>query len=240
MNNSLKSILFVNLFLAATQASSMDLKQGHFLFEAGGYKGTSGKNQNIYIQDLLGDRFNVTDHHHTNGLFGLGYLIDGSEMGRLGIDFGLNAFYFLSTEVSGTITQEFLFTNLAYHYKVSHLPVYATAKAHINTNANNYVFTIDAGIGPNVIKTSSYRDWSIDNGVTLPDRAFSGRYTTAFSAMTGVGLKVNDVFGHLPLECGYRFFYLGKGHFNARTDQIQNNLNTGNNYANALLCTVTM
>lgn len=56
-----------------------------------------------------------------------------------------------------------------------------------------------------------------------------------FSATVGFGVKMNYVFGPAPLECGYRFFYLGQGKLEASSNQALNTLNTGSVYANALL-----
>lgn len=75
---------------------------------------------------------------------------------------------------------------------------------------------------------------------TSPDSIFTGRNKSTLTAMMGIGLKLNNVFGKLPFECGYRFFYLGKAGFNALTNQTTNSLNTGNSYANALMCAVTI
>ena len=63
--------------------------------------------------------------------------------------------------------------------------------------------------------------------------------TTAFSATAGIGIKLNNVIKTIPLECGYRFFYLGKGHLNTLSDQVLNTLKTGDDYANAIICAVT-
>jgi hypothetical protein len=238
MNKSLKGISSLVLFLVASQAASINLKQGHLLLEAGAFSSTQGKNQDINIEGLIGDRFNVTKRHDSNALFGLGYLIEGMKQNKFGIDYGINAFYLAQTQVHGTIDQELLYTNLGYSYKVSHLPVYATAKATIKTHSEKLAVTLDAGVGPNFIKTSQYHDWILNN--TLHDYSFLGRSNVTFSAMAGIGLKLSPLLGQLPLECGYRFFYLGHGGFNSRTDQILNTLKTGNNYAQALVCTVTV
>jgi len=72
----------------------------------------------------------------------------------------------------------------------------------------------------------------------VPDNAFSSHNNVTFTAMAGVGLKLNNIFGRAPLECGYRFFYLGQGDLSKNTDQLLNTLKTGNNYANALICSV--
>ncbi|BCA94592.1 hypothetical protein TUM19329_09530 [Legionella antarctica] len=233
------SIATIMLILATNQATSMNLKQGHFLFEMGTFSATQGEAQNIEINGLIGDRFNVSDRHDSNVLFGLGYLIDGFKLDKFNLNYGVNAFYLAKTKVSGTIDQELLFTNLAYNYQVMHLPVYALTKAELPTKSDKLAVTFDAGVGPNFMSTSNYHDWSLDGGMTLPDNAFLGRSKVTLSAMAGIGLKFTPTTGHAPFECGYRFFYLGEGDFNARTNQIRNTLKTGTNYAQALICTVT-
>ena len=240
MSTVIKSILSASLFLIGNQVYSLHLPQGHFLLEGGAFKATQGETQKINIEGLVGDLFNVTTRHDSNYLLGLGYLINGYENDRFGIDYGINAFYLAKTQVFGTIDQELLFTNLGYSYSVHHVPVYATAKAHIQTSAEQFALTLDAGVGPNFQRTSNYHDWSIDNGMTLPDHAFSGRSDTTFTATAGVGIKFTPGKNHVPLECGYRFFYLGEGNFNARTAIILNTLKTGNSYAQALVCTVAV
>ena len=78
------------------------------------------------------------------------------------------------------------------------------------------------------------------DGITLPDNAFSSRSNVVFSATAGLGLRLNNAFGQVPLECGYRFFYLGQGNFNSKSNQLMNTLTTGESYANALICSVTI
>ena len=53
-------------------------------------------------------------------------------------------------------------------------------------------------------------------------------------------IKLNHIFGEAPLECGYRFFYLGQGDFNVLTNQVLTTLNTGTAYANAVICSITV
>lgn len=226
------------LLVTSTATFSMPSFPGHFLLEGGGYQNTSGKAQFIGINTLIGDQFNVTNRNDTNTIFGVGYLVDGYQTGRYSIDYGINAFYLAKTKVSGTITQELTFTNLAYNYYVSHLPVYLFAKGSINTNCNHLAVTIDAGVGPNFMNTNLYADSSLD-GVTVPDNAFAGNNATAvFSAMLGVGVKF--MVKQVPLEIGYRYFYLGEGSFKPVSDQVLNQLKTGNNTAQALLLTVSI
>ena len=235
MNKLYSSVALFLIGISTSQSYAFSINQGHFLLEGGFYSSTQGKDQHIDIQDLIGDQFNVTDKHDTNGLFGLGYLLTGLTTDRFELDYGIKAFYLAPTQVSGTIVQEDLFTNLAYRYEIRHIPLYAAAKARVKTPSEKVSLTFDAGIGPNFLKTNHYNDWSIDNGITLPDHAFYGKSKTVFSATAGIGVQFNNLFGAVPIEVGYRFFYLGQGDFNRRTDQILTILKTGNNYANALV-----
>ena len=232
-------VIIILLLVISTQAYSFNLKHGHPVLQIGGYWSSQGKAQNINIKGLEGDYFSVTKRSDSNALVGLGYFLDGQEYNRFSMAYGINAFYLAKTSVKGNVTQEDLFTNLSYEYTVSHLPVYLAAKSTIKTKSSQYAFTVDAGIGPNFISTSGFKENSLD-GITLPDNAFSGHTTTTFSAMVGIGIKMNHVFGSVPLECGYRFFYLGQGNFNKNTNELLNTLSTGNAYANALMCSVTI
>jgi hypothetical protein len=235
---AIKILTLLPLFLITTPTLAFNLKQGHPIIQLGGFVSSEGKAQNINIQDLIGDHFSVRHSSGSNGLIGLGYYLDGQENDKFKMSYGINTFYLAKTTVSGDITQEQLFTNLSYRYNLTHVPVYAMAKSTINLKSDRYALTIDAGLGPNFISANHYQDRSLD-GVTLPDNAFSGKTTTTLSATLGVGLKANHVFGKLPLECGYRFFYLGQGKLHKQSDQLLNSLSTGSNTANAVLCSVT-
>jgi hypothetical protein len=228
------------ILLTPTLAWSLNLHEGHPLMQIGGFVTQKSTSQNIGINDLYGDRYQVTKHSDGNVLFGLGYLIDGQTFERFSLSYGLSGFYLAKTNTGGTIEQEHLYTNLAYRYNISHLPVYATAKATVNTNSEGYALTVDAGIGPNFMKQSNYEDYSIDGGITLPDHAFEGHLQTKFSSMAGIGIKINHAIGQRPVECGYRFFYLGAGQLNRRTNQLLNTLDTGNNNAHAIVCAATI
>jgi hypothetical protein len=231
----LRAGISMGLLMAGTIAYALPSFQGHVLFEGGGYQSTQGEAQFIGINTLIGDQFNVSNRHDTNTIFGIGYLVDGYRNGRYSIDYGINAFYLAKTKVSGTITQELLFTNLAYSYYVSHLPVYLFAKGSIDTNYNNVAITIDAGLGPNFMETNLFTESSLD-GITQPDNAFSGETTTTtLSGMLGIGIKF--MVEKIPVEFGYRYFYLGEGSLKPSNNQILNNLNTGDTSAQALLLT---
>lgn len=238
MISLLRVISSTALALSASPVFSLNLQLGHLVFEGGVYNATQGKTQYIPIKGLIGNRFNVTNRFDSNALFGLGYYVDGFKSDRFSLDYGINAFYLAPTNVFGTIDQELLFTNLAYGYDVKNIPIYAAVKAHVKTSSSKFALTLDSGIGPNFLKTNNYRDWPLD-GMTLPDNAFSGRSNVTLSAMAGIGLQFTPAKGHAPIECGYRFFYLGEGGFNARCNSILNTLKTGNNYAQAFVCSVT-
>lgn len=211
----------------------------HAIFQLGGYWSTQGKQQRINIYGLIGDQFTVTNNHSKNGVIGFGYFLDCQEKEWFKMNYGINFFYLAKASVRGTIIQEDLFENLSYHYHVTHYPLYVVAKSILQTQFQNSALTIDAGIGPNFMKKSNLEERSLDGGITIPDNAFSGRTSTTFSATAGVGLRFCQIFGEAPLELGYRFFYLGKGHFNKNTDQLINTLQTGRNYAHALIASIS-
>lgn len=212
----------------------------HFVLQGGGFWASQGESQDIAIDGLIGDRFTVTNRHDQNLLVGLGFFVDGFSNCYTSTMFGLNAFYLAKTFVKGDIIQEHEFTNLDYRYSVTNYPIYVAAKTLINTNSDQYNITFDLGVGPNFIKTGKVKESSLDNGITIPDKAFSGKTNVAFSATAGIGVKFNNVLGCVPVEIGYRFFYLGKGEFKKQTDELLSTLKTGNIYANALVVSINI
>ncbi len=218
--------------------SKFSPKRATIMLQLGGYRASQGSAQNIGIAGLIGDRFTVTQPYGQNVLAGLGYYVDGMNLGQHQFLFGLNAFYFAPTSVKGNVVQEQLFTNLAYRYSVTHYPIYFAAKELVNPN-DAYTLTLDLGVGPNIMQTSNFSETSLDGGVTQPDSIFSGQTRVAFSATAGLGVRINHAFGHVPLEVGYRFFYLGQGSLNSINSQVTNKLNTGNCYANALVFSIS-
>lgn len=224
----------------ATFVNKLKTAHSNKSIQLGGFIENQGKSQNININGLIGDHFSVSNPNGSNGLVGIGYYLNGQETNRFDLSYGVNAFYLAKTSVNGLVTQEQLFTNLSYYYSTTNYPIYFGVKALIkNEMSSKYNITLDVGIGPNIIKTSSVNETSLD-GITIPDKTYSGRTTATFSAMAGTGIRMNNVFGRAPLECGYRFFYLGQGSFNKLNNQLINTLSTGNSYANALLCTLTI
>ena len=208
--------------------------------QLGGFFSHQGRAQNVDIEGLVGDHFSVTQHNSGNGLVGVGYYIDGVDKEKFTLTYGINALYLAGTSVHGQVVQEQLFTNLGYGYNVTNYPIYAAVKAAIkNSFSDKYHVMLDLGIGPNIIHTTPVYESSLDS-VSIPDYMFAGNTSVAFSAMAGIGVKVNDFFGKAPLECGYRFLYLGQGNFTKTTPQVLSTLNTGQGYANALLCSITV
>ena len=205
----------------------------------GFFASNPGQAQHINIQGLIGDQYTVTSSRTDSALIGAGYYVPGLNKDRFKLSYGINGFYFGKSSVNGTIIQENLFTNLSYQYNIQHVPVYLAAKAKIKTSNEKYAVILDAGLGPNFMRVKHYNETSLD-GITLPDNAFSSRSNVVFSATAGLGLRLNNAFGQVPLECGYRFFYLGQGNFNSKSNQLMNTLTTGESYANALICSVTI
>jgi hypothetical protein len=240
------TLVFLSAFsstptFSGTMGEVNPLFKGHFLVQIGGYSAIQGKTQDIYIREnLLGNRYTVKTHNQGSGLVGLGYLIDGPVIqNRFPISYGIDAFFLGQTSVSGYIEEEHMFTNLSYRYKLQNIPVYLDAKTVVDTNFDKIKLAIDVGIGPNFMSASRYFETAL-TPFTIPDNAFSSRNNVAFSATVGASLRFNNVIGQLPIELGYRFFYLGQGRFKVNNEQVLNSVKTGENYANALVCTVIL
>lgn len=235
-----KYISMAGLLFISSQALSLQPSDGHFILQAGGFMSNPGESQDVHIRYILGDQYTVNSHQDHKAVFGLGYLLRGFESPALRMDFGANAFYLTKTTVNGEIIQEHQFTNLGYRYEITHIPVYAVVKAAVKNKSDKLALTLDAGLGPNFNKTNRFQEWPINQSDAIPDYAYSGTSNTAFSATAGIGVKINRVLGDIPLECGYRFFYLGNGKFNKRSEQWLTNLDTGSVYAQALICGVAI
>ena len=210
------------------------------MLQLGGYWGIAGDTQHINIEGLVGNTYKANNQTDGNGLVGVGYFLDWRTVRFMQLSYGLNWFYLPKTRYSGTVTQENLFTNLSYQYDITNYPLYVIAKSAmaITSQLPQYRLVVDVGIGPNFMKTSGYQEAAINND-SVPNTSFPGKTTSTFSATVGVGIKRNNVFSHAPLECGYRFFYLGQGNFGTNSNQL-NTFTTGPAYANALLCSITI
>ena len=239
MNNYL--LLATSIILHwGVQACAFSLNEVRPIVSLGVFNADPGKTQHINIIDLIGNEYTTTKNSTEHFLFGVGYFLHEFDKGDLSLFYGINGFYLSKTTTKGAVIQEGMFYNLSYQYKTSNLPIYASAKAVIKNDGEQYALVMDAGIGPNFMKTSNYNENSLDGGITIPDHAFLNETNTQFSATAGLGIRLNHFWNKAPIELAYRFFYLGQGELNPRTTQILDSLKTGNNYANSLVLSVVL
>lgn len=231
-NTSLSLILLLPL-----SAMAFTLPPGFTSLEFGLFNSVQGEAQDIDIQGLVGNQYTVNNNHAANGFAGLGYFFEAINDNDWQLAYGISGYYFGPTTVKGSILQEHAFSNLDYSYNIQNTPVYLAAKAKFK-QTDRYDLTVDGGIGVNFMRISDYNETPTDS-YTLPDNAFSSQNNTNFSAMTGVGIRFNNVLGKNALECGYRFFYLGNGQLTSNNSQVLTPLKTGNVYANALVVTLS-
>lgn len=209
------------------------------VLQVGWFAARQGKSQHVNIQGLVGDDFKLHKSTDQSVFVGAGYYFDGLNLGCTKLLYGVNAFYLTPTKVKGKVVQENLYTNLSYHYSRTNYPIYLSAKGLVHCNCN-YDIVIDLGIGPNIIRTHNFKEYSLDGGITIPDDIFSSKSNVAFSATAGLGCRFNKLLGCLSFEISYRFFYLGEGKLKKANNQVKNNLRTGNSYANALCLSFTI
>ncbi|MDX2347162.1 MAG: hypothetical protein QNK11_09860 [Legionella sp.] len=231
--------ILLSLLPILSQAAPPPVKE-YLTLQLGGYFGTQGKSQHITMQEIIGDTFNIKKSTQFNGTVGLGYFFVDPTVRSFEMNYGINLFFLPKTSAYGQIVQEDLFANLSYQYSVTHYPMYFIAKSIFQPLANEYALTLDAGVGPNFTKAAYFEEASLDSGITIPQRTFLSRSDTTFAATAGIGIKKENVFGHAPLECGYRFMYLGKNYLTPSGSQILSKLYTGTMYANAILCAIAI
>lgn len=229
----------VDASFAGAMGESKSYFKGHFLVQIGGYSAIQGTEQDIFIREnLAGNLYTVETHNQGSGLVGVGYLLDGPVIrDRFPVSYGVDAFFLGQTSIYGYIVEEHNDTNLSYRYKIQNIPLYAVAKTLINTRNEHFKIAVDAGIGPNFISASKYREIPLTS-YTIPDNAFKDNNNVALSATAGASIRFS--LGQVPLEFGYRFFYLGQGKFSITNEQVINAVKTGTNYANAFVCSVTI
>ena len=230
---------------------AFDFKEGEIPLQLGLFQAKEGMPQLIRIQGLLGNQYTTTDDSGSNGLVGIGYLLPVKEetlshyanlFHLSNFSYGVNAFYLGKTTVKGVILQEQTFSNLSYQYDVSNVPIYAVVRGEMLNAANKVGLVLHAGIGPNITMLRNYQEASLDGGMTVLNHSFYSNTNTTFSAMGGVGVAIHDLIPNvkLPIECAYRFFYLGQSALNKRTNQIINSLETSQAYAQAIVCSATV
>lgn len=216
------------------------LTSGHTIFQLGGFLANANIGQHINIQGLVGNTYSPEDHVSGNVFLGIGYFLEPILVSSTSISYGLNWFFLPKTNYRGTVTEENLFTNLRYNYGIINYPLYVVAKTNVALEKiTKHTLTFDIGIGPNFINTTGYRESAI-NINSVPNTPFPNKTHAKFSATFGAGVQLdNKVFPKLPLECGYRFFYLGEGSFGLNSNQL-NPFKTGSVFANAILCSITV
>lgn len=204
---------------------------------AGGYKIRQGSGQHVSIHGLVGNYYSVSNPEVGGGLVGVTYHFKSLEFdnNEYELQYSLSTYFFSDTTVQGYVTQENLFTNLRYQYKLSNMPSYIGLKLIKLFDDSRYNVAFDLGLGFNRISTSLYYETSL-TPYSLPDFFFTADDKFAFSAMTGLGLKLRNAFGTNPLQCGYRFFYFGEGQLKPNNNLVTQGLKTGQNYANVIAC----
>ncbi len=247
MKQILKMIFLLPLFISNVQAdqpishSQFNLLNcSHLVFETGYFNASQGSAEDVGIEGLNGDQFTLSSTGQQNVLLGLGYFIDGINQPKASLWYGIDAFYLAQTWVKGDIIQEQFWKNLSYQYNISNYPIYFDVKTLFNLDNNQYSLTMDMGIGPNIIVTNQFSEAAIVSDA-LPDlQSFSGNTSTAFSATVGLGVRFNHLLPKVPVEIGYRFFYLGDSSLKKENDLFSNTLHTGASYANALVASLIL
>ena len=235
MNKSL--IVLWSALLPLASASALEMPPGELGLSLGGANLQLGKNhQLIGIQNTFGNIHQSINNNKVVFTGGGSYLFNTFSSTNMNILLGASAYYLNDTNANGLILLERTFPNLSYGYEIRNIPLYATAKAAWHDTSKKLSLVADAGIGINFIKTKDYLEHSLDNGVTIPNQAFSNESEVKFSAMTGIGIRMNNLWKTASVEVGYKYFYLNEGKLNPRP-QVINQLKTGNINAHALMIT---
>lgn len=214
-------------------------RHGKIVLFGGGAWLQQGVEQDIMITDGIADSFSVNSKNFGNGIVGVGGYLDALELKDNHFTFQYTGSIFVlpSTTISGLVTQEGLVSNLSYRYSVTYLPSFVGLKFTNKPVTGWYHATIDVGLGVDTIFTQNFQETSL-TPYTVPDTLFSDNTSYSFAATVGFGLKVRPNIGAITTEIGYRFFYLGQGNLAINNMLVKNALQTGYNYANALICTV--
>ncbi|WP_133130753.1 hypothetical protein [Legionella yabuuchiae] len=237
MKQLFKLLLLGLLTLSGLSTYAFHLPQGQLNLSLGGADVHQGQEQLVNISNTFGNIYTISQQKDTVFLAGAGYFFDVFSRQPMDVSLGASIYYLSSATVNGLIYLERTFPNLGYQYKTTNIPLYAHAKGVWKGQDERVALVVDAGIGPNFIKTHDYQEHSIDGGVTIPNQTFSGDTQVEFSAMAGIGLRLNQVWNNTALEVGYKYFYLNEGELNPRP-QVLNHLNTGNANAHALVFTI--
>jgi len=207
------------LFLSLTQQTlcqASSLSEGKFHFLAGGAHVTQGDGQLIGMSNSFGNIHTVGKGSDNVFIAGLGYFLKPYADKPMDVSLGFSAYYINNAKMNGLVYLERSFPNLSYQYETVNIPFYASAKALWTQSKLPFSVVTDAGIGLNLLTTKNYRETSLDNGVTIPNQAFSGHTAVKFSAMGGVGFRFHKAFKNNDIEIGYRYFYLNRGKLKPR------------------------
>ena len=105
--------------------------------------------------------YTLSSRQYWNGVVGLSALRDTQSLQK-NISYGLSAFYFFPSTVSGNIYQANVFNNLAYSYLAYHIPIYATARTTVDSSKIPMPIFFDVGIGSNILLISKYTETVIN------------------------------------------------------------------------------
>ena len=86
--------LLIVLTLITSKGFAFHLDRAHASMQLGGYVSSQGKAQTIFIRDVIGDQYSVTEQKGNNGLVGFAYLLDGPSNAVLQLAYGVDVFYF--------------------------------------------------------------------------------------------------------------------------------------------------
>lgn len=196
----------------------------------------TGQSQQVNVNLLPSANYTLSSRQYWNGVVGLSLLKD-VQFQQKEMSYGLGAFYFFPSTVSGNIYQAGLYNNLSYTYLTYNIPIYALAKTTFEFSKLPIPIFFNVGVGPNLLLISKYSE-QIINPDSLPDNVFSSSTNVTFSVTAGVGVHIDKIIPNHPLECGYRFFYLGAGQLALNNNQYLNKLGTGQVFSNSILCSI--
>ncbi|MFO2970990.1 hypothetical protein SCO12_05915 [Legionella pneumophila serogroup 10] len=221
-------------YLSVTSYAAFSIPKGQAVLELGGASISKAPTQLIAIgEGSLGNIHRVYHSQDLRFLAGLGYFFDVLTYKPLSFGLGPQIYYLKQHNTQGVIDIERAFPNLSYQYQTQNTPLYAAVKAKWAGQDEVSSLVLNAGIGPNFIKTKNYYEHSLDDGITIPNQAFAGQSRTRFSAMAGLGLQFKTPHKTLAFEVGYKYFYLGEGTLNPRPGFL-NQLTTGHQSTHAL------
>ncbi len=229
--------LIISCFFCHSAAAGDHLPFGLYLNMHGGASSNlTGQSQQVNVNLLPSANYTLSSRQYWNGVVGLSLLKD-VQFQQKEMSYGLGAFYFFPSTVSGNIYQAGLYNNLSYTYLTYNIPIYALAKTTFEFSKLPTPIFFDVGIGPNLLLISNYSE-QIINPDSLPDNAFGSSTNISFSVTAGAGIHMDKIIPNHPLECGYRFFYLGSGLLALNNNQYLNKLGTGQIFSNSILCSI--